>query len=487
MEEIINTLNGFVWSKPMLALVLGGGLFFSIKTRFMQIRLVKEMIVLMFKGINSEREETGVSSFQALAMSVASRVGTGNIAGVAAAIGFGGPGAVFWMWVVASVGACTAFIESTLAQIYKENHGDEFRGGPAYYIERGLKNKMLAAVFAFSAMLVFGACLNMPQANTIASSVQKAFGISPYVTGVIICIAFAVIVFGGVKRIATVAQAVVPFMASAYVAVALILIIANIQLIPSLISLIVKSAFNVQPLFAGMFGSAITWGVKRGVFSNEAGMGTTPHAAAAAAVKHPAEQGLVQAFSVYIDTLFVCTATAFMILITNMYNVVGSDGEFIVNNIGDVEIGPIYTQMAVDTLINGWGSIFVAVAVFFFAFTTIISLYYYGETCLVYLTKSESQIEKTIFRLFVVVAIYFGAIKTSGVIWGFADLGMGVSAWINIVAIILLHKPALKALEDYEKQKEIGIEEPIFDPVKLGIENADFWERNFRKSNTIAK
>lgn len=485
MENIINALNGVIWSTPLLVLILGGGLFFSLITGFVQIRKIKEMIRLMYKGISSENDGDGVSSFQALTMSVASRVGTGNIAGVATAIGLGGPGAVFWMWIVAILGAATSFVESTLAQIYKEKHDNEFRGGPAYYIEKGLNNKTLASIFAFIAMLAFGACLNMPQANTIAVSLNQAFGISPYITAVFICLAFAVIVFGGVKRIASVAEKIVPFMAIAYIIVALILIVVNIQSLPAIIMLIIKSAFNAEPVFAGMLGSAISWGVKRGVFSNEAGMGTAPHAAAAANVSHPAEQGLIQSFSVYIDTLFVCTATAFMILITDSYNVVNAKGELIINNIGNVEIGPIYTQLAVDSLINGWGSIFVAIAVFFFAFTTMIALYYYGETSLVYLTKGENKVAKTTLRLFVTASLFYGAVKTSGIIWGFADLGMGVSAWINIFVIILFHKPAIKALKDYEKQRKNGIESPSFDPIKLGIKNADYWEEEIKSKKMV--
>lgn len=324
-------------------------------------------------------------------------------------------------------------------------------------------------------MLAFGACLNMPQANTIATSVQQAFGVSPYITAALLSMTFAVIVFGGVKRIASIAEKIVPFMAIAYILVALVLIVANIQVLPGVLALIMKSAFSAEPAFAGIIGSAISWGVKRGVFSNETGMGTAPHAAAAANVKHPTEQGLIQSFSVYIDTLFVCTATAFMILITNSYNVVDASGEFIVSNLGNVEIGPVYTQLAVDTLVNGWGSIFIAIAVFFFAFTTIIALYYYGETSLVYLTKDENKAALTALRLFVIGALFFGAVKTSGVIWGFADLGMGLSAWINIIAILFFHKPALKTLKDYEEQKSRGIEEPVFDPAKLGIKNADYW------------
>lgn len=484
MENFINWMNGYIWSPAMLILVLGGGLLFSFKSGFVQIRKVKEMISLMFKGINSEEQEQGVSSFQALTMSVASRVGTGNIAGVATAIAAGGPGAIFWMWLVAILGAATSYVESTLAQIYKEKHGNEFRGGPAYYIDKGLKNKPLAKVFALVAMVAFGAALNMPQSNTIAASAEQAFGISPAISGLVISILFAIVVFGGVRRIANVAEKLVPFMAIMYIVVAIILILVNITTLPSIIVLIFKSAFSFKAGFGALLGTAIMNGVKRGVYSNEAGMGTAPHAAAAANVKHPAEQGLVQSFSVYIDTLFVCTATAFMILITGKYNFGDFSGA--VNAAGEaIAAGPIYTQMALDTLINGWGSIFVSVAVFFFAFTTMIALYYYGETNLVYLLKGENKIAKNAFRLFVTGALFFGAVKSSGVIWSFADFGMGVSTWINISVIIIFHKPAIKALRDYEDQKEKGIKQPVFDPANLGIENADYWESEIHSKKNI--
>ncbi len=476
--DIINKINALLWSTPMLALVLGGGLFFTFKTRFMQIRLIKEMSSLMFSGIKGGKTENGVSSFQALSMSVASRVGTGNIAGVATAIALGGPGAIFWMWVVAILGAATSFVECTLSQIYKVKHGNEFRGGPAYYLERGLKSKVLAVFFAVATLIGYGWCLFTPQSNTIAASMNQAFGIPVAVSGAVLCVLFAVIIFGGVKRIASFAEKVVPFMAIAYIIVSIIIIVANFKAIPSVIALIVKSAFNAETAFAGMIGSAISWGVKRGIYSNEAGQGTAPHAAAAADVKHPAEQGLVQALSVYIDTLFVCSATAFMILITNKYNVIGPDGEFIVNNIGNIDIGPVYTQLAVDSLFTNWGSMFVAVAVFFFAFTSIIAAYYYGETNLVYLLKKENKNAITVLRFIVMGAVFFGAVKTSSLIWGFADIGVGVMAWVNIIGILIFHKPALKALEDYEKQKSQGINKPVFDPVKLGIEDADYWVVN---------
>jgi len=433
------------------------------------------MVQLMVKG-TSKKEGAGVSSFQALMMSVASRVGTGNIAGVATAIVFGGPGAIFWMWLVAILGAATAFIESTLAQIYKEKHGKEFRGGPAYYIEKGLKNKPLAMVFAFIAMIAFGAFLNMPQANTIASSAYQAFGMSKYLTALIITGLFAIIVFGGVKRIASFTEKVVPFMAIAYLVVALVIIVSHIQDLPSVFGLILASAFRLDSLMAGMVGSAIAWGVKRGVYSNEAGMGTAPHAAAAAQVDHPVEQGLVQSLSVYIDTLFICTATALMILITDSYNVVGASGDLIVDNLGQVAPGPIYTQVAVDSLLRGWGPIFVSVAIFFFAFTTMISLYYYGETNLVYMVGKEKSWPKTLLRLFVILALAYGALKSSGLIWGFADLGMGLSAWINILVILCFHKPALIALKDYDRQLAAGISSPQFKPLSLNIQGADYWQ-----------
>ncbi len=305
-----------------------------------------------------------------------------------------------------------------------------------------------------------GFLLPSVQANNIASGVNTAFGLSPYITGGIIVVLLGIIIFGGVHRMGKAAEILVPFMAGAYILVALIIIVVNIAQLPAVFILIIKSAFGVDAAFGGILGMAISWGVKRGIYSNEAGQGTGPMAAGAAEVSHPAKQGLVQAFSVYIDTLFVCSATGFMILLTGAYNVKDKVGGFIVENIPGVQYGPAYTQMAVDSFMPGFGSKFVAIALFLFAFTTLMAYYYYAETCIVYLFKG-SRHHKTavnLMRLALLAAIYYGAIKTASLAWGLGDVGVGVMAWLNIIAIILLRKPALDCLKDYEEQKAQGLD-----------------------------
>jgi AGCS family alanine or glycine:cation symporter len=452
---------------------LASGLYFSFRSKFLQVRHIKEMVRLLFKG---ESSASGVSSFQAFAISISGRVGTGNIAGVATAIALGGPGAVFWMWVIAFLGAGSAYVESVLAQIYKEKQDGQYRGGPAYYIEKGLKKKWYAVLFAVTTMFAMGVFMPGIQSNSIALGMQEAFNITPAITGGFICVTLALIIFGGVKRIGKVAEFVVPFMAIAYIAVALLVIALNIGQLPSIFMLIVKSAWGAQPIFGGMLGYAILWGVKRGIYSNEAGQGTGPHAAAAAEVTHPVKQGLVQSFSVYIDTLFVCSATAFMILITGMYNVIqpGTD-TFVVENLQNVDIGPVYTQMAVESVLPGFGSMFVAISLLFFAFTTIMAYYYIAECNVAYLTKNgNSKWLINILRVVLLGATFYGSVKSAALIWGIGDIGVGLMAYLNIVAIFLLRKPAMTALKDYETQLKQG-KDPIFDPVKLGIDNADFW------------
>jgi alanine or glycine:cation symporter, AGCS family len=478
MEDFVGALNNIIWSNALIFLCLGIGLYFSIRTRFLQLRHIKEMWRLLFDG---ESSDSGVSSFQALAMSLAGRVGTGNIAGVATAIAFGGPGALFWMWTVAFFGASTAFIEATLAQIYKEKHLGEFRGGPSFYIERGLGMKWFAILFAVIAVISAGVFLPGVQANSVAEGIKNAFHIETWVTGVGMVILFGAIVFGGVKRIAKFTEYVVPFMAIGYILLALIIIVININQLPSVISLIFKSAFNLEAGFGAVFGLAVQWGVKRGVYSNEAGQGTAPHIAAAANVSHPAKQGLVQSFSVYIDTLFVCSATGFMILITGMYNVqnpaFGTEGasEFLYQGLNNVAVGPAYTQNAMDTVFPGFGSYFVAIALFFFAFTTVIAYYYIAETNISYLTrKFESPSFYYVLKVVMMIVIMYGAINQAKLAWDLGDLGVGLMAWSNIIAIILLQKPALKALLDYEKQKKDG-KDPVFDPESIGVHNAHIW------------
>ncbi len=486
MAQFVDAVNGILWSKALIYLCLAVGLYFSFATRFMQVRHVKDMWKLLF---GSEASDTGVSSFQAFAMAVSGRVGTGNIAGVATAIAMGGPGAVFWMWTIAFLGAGSAFVESVLAQIYKEEQDGEYRGGPAFYIEKAMGMKWYAVLFAISTVVGTGLFLPGVQSNSIAAGVQNAFGVSPSVTGLVIIALLAMIIFGGVKRIGRVAELVVPFMAIAYILVALTIIILNISLLPGVIALIFKSAFAVQPAFAGILGMAISWGVKRGIYSNEAGQGTGPIAAAAAEVSHPTKQGLVQAFSVYVDTLFVCSATAFMILITGKYNVNNPAGGFIVENLPGVNVGPAYTQMAVDTLIPGFGSAFVSVALFFFAFTTLMAYYYYAESNIAYLFKNNASMRKTfiiITRIALLASTYYGAVKTAELAWGLGDIGVGLMAWLNVIAIVILQKPALQALKDYEDQQKLGLD-PVYDPKKYGIKGAEVWEKILLKSKTVKK
>jgi AGCS family alanine or glycine:cation symporter len=487
MQEFVSTINGYVWSSALIYLCLGAGLFFSVLTRFAQVRHFREMLRLLFSGRESDR---GISSFQALAVSLSGRVGTGNIAGVAAAIGFGGPGAVFWMWVVAFLGAATAYVESALGQIYKEEDEGQLRGGPAYYIEKAMGQKWYAWVFAISTIIAVGVLLPGVQSNSIGNAAQLAFGIdstvnflgdqisqTKMVTAVTVVAILGFIIFGGVKRIAHFTQIVVPFMALGYIVMAFGVIGLHISELPDIMSLILTDAFTPM---AGL-GAAIGWGVKRGVYSNEAGQGTGPHAAAAAEVDHPAQQGLVQAFSVYVDTLFVCSATAFMILITNQYYVTGIESSVSGGVLGaDVIISsPAFTQLALESVMGGFGKVFVAIALFFFAFTTLLAYYYIAETNVAWVRRTfRFPGELTILKLVLMASVFYGTIRSADLAWALGDIGVGLMAWLNIIGILILFfmgSPALKALRDYEKQKKAGVEKYTFDPEALGIKNADFW------------
>lgn len=489
MKEIVATINGYVWSGALIYLCLGAGLFFSILTRFVQVRQFREMLRLLFSGRESD---AGISSFQALAVSLSGRVGTGNIAGVAAAIGFGGPSAVFWMWIVAFLGSATAYVESALGQIYKEKDEGQYRGGPAFYIEKAMGQKWYAWIFALSTIFAVGLLLPGVQSNSIGNAAVLAFGGESMVTflgdtvpttkittGVIVVAILAFIIFGGVKRIAHFTQVVVPFMALGYILMAIGVIIYHITALPVIIALIFSDIFNPM---AG-FGAAIGWGVKRGVYSNEAGQGTGPHAAAAAEVEHPAQQGLVQAFSVYVDTLFVCSATAFMILITQQYYVSGLEATVSGGVLGsDVTISsPAFTQYALESVMGGFGKVFVAVALFFFAFTTLLAYYYIAETNVAYIRRTfKFPGELTILKLALIASVFYGTIRSADVAWAMGDVGVGVMAWLNIIAILILFfmgGPSLKALKDYERQQKEGVTTYTFDPKKLGIKNADYWEQ----------
>lgn len=489
MQNLVSTLNAYIWSPYLIYLCLGAGIFFSVMTRFAQVRHFKEMWRLLMSGKSSEK---GISSFQALAVSLSGRVGVGNIAGVAAAIGFGGPGAVFWMWVVAFLGASTAYIESTNAQIFKEEEDGIYRGGPAYYIEKAMGQKWYAWCFALATILACGLLLPVVQSNGIGDALVNVFGnggtvnsvlgelpLTKVYAAVFIVVVLGFIIFGGVKRIASFTQIVVPFMALAYIIIACSIIALNIDMLPGIFGLIISDAFTPM---AG-FGAAIGWGVKRGVYSNEAGQGTGPHAAAAAEVDHPAQQGLVQAFSVYIDTLFVCSATAFMILITQSYNVIPAGAaEFIVQNVpADTVInGPGFTQIAVESVLVGVGKPFIAFALFFFAFTTVLAYYFIAENNVSYINKTiKMPALKFFLKVLIMGAVFYGTVAQPSAAWGMGDVGVGIMAWLNIIGIIIIFfmsKPAIKALRDYERQQKEGVEKYSFDPKSLGIKNAEFWE-----------
>ena len=500
MENFINDLNGIIWSPALIYLCLGAGLFYSILTRFVQVRLFKDMISLMFSGVKSAE---GISSFQAFVVALANRVGVGNIAGVAAAIGFGGPSAVFWMWVVAFLGASTAYAESTMAQIYKEKDPitGQYRGGPAYYFEKGLGQKWYAIIFAVAAIISCGVFLPGVQANGIVSAATRITGEGSMMNFLgmevgsfrviimaVVVASLATIIIGGIKRIARVAEFIVPFMAVGYIVLAILIMVMNLDKVPAVFGLIMSDIFNPM---AGL-GAAIGWGVKRGVYSNEAGQGTGPHHAGAAEVEHPAQQGLVQAFSVYVDTLLVCSATAFMILTMGTYNIKGTlpDGQFHVQNV-DVatEIGtPAFTQMALEATFGAFGNYFIAIAVFFFAFTTVMAYYYIAEVNVAYLTrhldKGTQKLATWFPKLTVILMVSYGSLNSAGYIWNMGDVGVGMTAWLNIVGILVMFfmaKPTMRTLKDYEEQRKAGVSKYTFDPVKLGIKNATFWEEKLRK------
>ncbi len=482
MEKIINVINSWIWSDVFIAFCLFVGLFFTFRTKLVQLRYIPHMVKLLFTEGSSEK---GVSPFQAFSIAIAGRVGVGNIVGVATAIAAGGPGAIFWMWMIAFLGSASAFIESTLAQIYKKEINGQYCGGPAYYIEEGMKSKAFALLF--SVVTIISCTLFLPsiQSNSISTGIHDAFNIPHWITGIMICVFLALTVFGGAKKIGRIAQVIVPFMAAIYIIMAVIIILINIQEVPAVFSLIFRSAFNMEATFSAIFGSAIAWGVKRGIYSNEAGQGTAPHAAAASETSHPAKQGFVQAFSVYIDTIFVCTATALMILFTHQYNVFDDAGEYIIKNIPGVEAGSAYTVNAVASQFPLIASQFVAIALTFFAFTTIMSYVFMAESNFDYLSTKKNMVLRWIMRIIILVTVYIASINEPSTAWAVGDIGVGAMAWMNLTAILILQKPALLALKDYLHQYKQGIN-PTFDPEKVGIKNASpIWKRLLNEKKSL--
>lgn len=449
-DAIINSINGFLWSYILIGLLLGLGLYFTIRTGFVQIRYLKEMIHLLTEGMGAKTEGKEVSSFQALCVSTASRVGVGNIAGIAIAVVLGGPGAIFWMWMVAIIGSATGFVESTLAQIYKipRGHGS-FHGGPAYYIKNVLHMPGLAKLFSFLLLTTFALIYNSLQANTIALSLESAFGWDRTLIGIVISILCGIVICGGAHTIAKVTEYLVPIMAGIYILIALVVTIMNISHLPQVIAIIFQEAFSPQAAVAGGFGACIMNGIKRGLFSNEAGEGSVPNAAATANVSHPVKQGLAQAFGVYIDTLIVCSASAFIVLLSGQYE------------IGGEITGIALVQKCLASEVGQWAIPFVAVMILLFAFSSLIGNYYYGEINLVFLSRNKTTLY--IFRAFVVGMVMFGSIASLSLVWNLADLFMAFLATTNLYAITRLYKYAHIALKDYMKQKDAGMD-PVFNP-----------------------
>lgn len=466
IQEIVNILNNVLWSYVLIfALILIGG-YFTIRTRFVQIRMFKEMFKLLTEGVTKatkSSDSNSVSSFQAFCISLASRVGTGNLAGVALAIAIGGPGAVFWMWMIALVGGGSSFVESTLAQIYKvKDENGYYRGGPAYYMEKALGARWMGILFSVLITLCFGLVFNSVQANTISLAFNEAFGLERLHVGIGVTVLTSLVIFGGVKRIAKVAEMIVPIMATSYVVIAVVVIIMNIQMVPSIFVLIVKSAFGVNQVAGAGISMALMQGIKRGLFSNEAGMGSAPNAAATAEVTHPVKQGLIQTLGVFTDTLLICSATAFMILISGVYKN------------GDLT-GIQLTQNALSSQVGAWGNTFIAACIFLFAFSSIIGNYYYGETNIEFI--KDSKLILFLYRVAVVGMVIFGSVSKVAIVWDLADLFMGLMAIINLIAIVLLGKFAFMALDDYVAQLKLG-KNPIFYAENIkGLKNTTCWDK----------
>ena len=449
LNKSIVSINDFTWSYILVAALILCALWFTFRTHFVQFRMVGEMVRLLGESTNThDKGEKHVSSFQAFAVSIASRVGTGNLAGVASAIAIGGPGAVFWMWIIALLGSATAFIESTLAQLYKRRHADSFIGGPAYYILHGMHCKWMSKLFAILITMTFCMAYISIQSNTICGAMQKAFSINSTWMGVALAVLSLVIVFGGIQRIAKVSSVLVPLMAVGYVVLALVVIVMNIQLIPHVFRLIVENAFGFEQVAGGGLGATMMNGIKRGLFSNEAGEGSAPNIAATASTTHPVKQGLIQSLGVFTDTLLVCSCTAFIIIISGLYTDSSTSGIML-------------TQNALEHEVGSSGPIFVAIAIFFFAFSSIIGNYYYGEANVRFLTQRPLAI--LVLRIITGgLMVMFGAIASLDLVWSIGDFFMALVTICNLIAIITLGKYAFRLLDDYRQQKRAGVKSPVF-------------------------
>lgn len=470
--DILSTISAWIWD-PMAYFALGLGAFFTLVTKGVQFRRLPDM----FRQLaTSKSGDGGLSSFQTMALTLSSRMGVGSIAGVATAIASGGPGAIFWMAVMGLLGSTTAYAEAVLSQIFKRRIDGEDRGGMPYYIKYGLKAPWLASIVAGTAFVGYGFVFPGIQANSIASSTEQAFHIDPWLTGLVVTGLLAIVIVGGTRRIVHVAEGVVPFMAVGYVLTAVVVIALNLDQVPETARLIFSSAMGTDEVFGGIVGYAVAWGVRRAVFASATGFGEGTYAAAAARATHPAKQGIVQAFSIYIDILLVCMATGLMITITGTYHVLDRAGGFLLNNVGDATAGPNFVQLAIDTTLPGWGSVFVAIAIFLFAFTSQIFFFYVATTNLVFLLgEKRNRVAEMILKLGALGISYFGAVVNAQSMWAVGDIGYGVLSWLNMACLLLMTPIVWKILKDYDRQRSRGVD-PTFDPRAVGIKRADWWE-----------
>ena len=465
LQRIINAANDVLWTYVLIAMLLGCAVYFTWRTRFVQFRNLREMVRLLTEGApKSSDGKRQVSSFQAFAVSIASRVGTGNLAGVATAIAVGGAGAVFWMWVIALLGSVNAFVESTLAQLYKRKDKDSFIGGPAYYMQYGLGKRWMGALFAVLIAVTFGFAFNSVQSNTICAAWEHAFGIDHTWMGVILTVATIMIIFGGIHRIAQVSSWLVPIMAVGYILLALGVVIYNITEIPSVLAHIFRSAFGWEQAVGGGMGAAVMQGIKRGLFSNEAGMGSAPNVAATATTSHPVKQGFIQALGVFTDTLVICSCTAFIILVSNPSPDASLNG---------IQL----TQAAFTAQVGNLGSVFVAIAILLFAFSSIIGNYYYGEANIRFISRKPMYLWG--YRVLVSGMVMCGAVMSLDLAWSLADVTMGLMTICNLIAIVLLSRQALWLLRDYTAKKRKGISSPTFHKEEMPEEmrhDVECWE-----------
>ena len=461
LNRAVTAAGDFLWTYILLAVLIGCALYFTIRSHGVQFRMIGEMFRLLGDSTGKHDGKKHISSFQAFAVSVATRVGTGNLAGVATAIAIGGPGAVFWMWIIALLGSASAFVESTLAQLFKQRGKHSFIGGPAYYILKGLKQPWLAALFAILISITFGLSYNSIQSNTICSALNVAFGFNPTVVGIVLAILSLLVIFGGIHRIAKVSSVLVPVMAIGYLILALYVIFRHVDLIPQVFTLIFKDAFGITQIAGGGIAATLMNGIKRGLFSNEAGEGSAPNVAATASTSHPVKQGLIQALGVFTDTLVVCSCTAFIILFSSV------DAQGGLNGIA-------LTQAALEAEVGRFGTIFVAVAILMFAYSSIIGNYFYGAANIHFLTKKKWVL--TVYRLLSGgVMVLFGALASLDLVWSLGDLCMALLTACNLYAIVRLGKYAFRLLDDYRAQKKAG-KNPVFHRDKMPELDLDCWE-----------